>query len=77
MQTLNHTADRASSAIEQAFTKVLNEKYALQAENTALRAALEAVKEWNDGDLDSYGNSEYSFRAEFILAALVGKGVQS
>jgi hypothetical protein len=53
------------------------ERDSMQAENTALRAALEAVKEWNDGDLDSYGNSEYSFRAEFIRAALAGKGVQS
>jgi hypothetical protein len=43
MQTPNPTAARAGSEMEQALTKVLNEKSALQAENAALRAALENI----------------------------------
>jgi regulator of replication initiation timing len=86
MQTPNPTAARAGSEMEQALTKVLNEKSALQAENAALRAALEAIEEAT-GDLmsDVEGDGLTARQtAEFLAeiqnqarAALAGQGVQS
>jgi hypothetical protein len=75
MKTPNPTAARAGSEMEQAFTKVLNEKSALQAENAALRVALEAAVARVEL-ANSEGNPILSAWLPDARAAL-GKGVQS